>query len=275
MATFNSFLSFLIDGFLRPFRGVQPFWSLLAISALTGVLLLFIFRFTSNQNGIREAKNRIKAHLLEVRIFKDDLRILFSAQKMILKYNLKYLGFGLKPLVVIFLPVALLLIQLEGWFGQRPLNPGESTLLSVILSEEAVRLLPEVQLEVDEGLSIESPSLRIPSAREVDWMIQADKPGQHRLFIKLQGRTTPKIVAVNTGELARVSPVKVSSDSWAVALHPGEAPIARGEVIRQITLNYPSRSIDVLGWKLHWLLVFFVLSTLSGFLFRGLFRVEI
>jgi hypothetical protein len=275
MATFNSFFSSLIDGFLRPFRGVNPFWPLLIISVLTGVVLLFIFRFTSNQRGIQETKNRIKAHLLEVRIFKDDLRILLSAQKMILKYNFQYLGYGLKPLLVIFLPVALLLIQLEGWFGQRPLKPGESTLLSVRLADDAVGLLPEVALEGDEGLSIESPSLRIPSTREVDWKIRSDKTGELHLFIKLQGRTIPKLVTVSTGEPARVSPVKVSSDSWAVALHPGENPIAKDEVVRQITLDYPARSIEVFGWKLHWLLVFFVLSTLAGFLFKGLFKVEI
>jgi hypothetical protein len=212
---------------------------------------------------------------MEVRIFKDDLQTLLSAQKMILKYNLQYLGFGLKPLLVIFLPVALLLIQLEGWFGQRPLRPGESTLLSVRLSEVAVGLLPEVKIEGDEGLTIESPSLRIPSIREVDWKIRADKPGEHRLSVRLQGRTIPKLLTVSAGELARVSSVKVSSDSWAVALHPGEDPIANCDVVRQIALDYPARSIELFGWKLHWLLVFIVLSTLAGFLFKGLFRVEI
>jgi hypothetical protein len=275
MASFNSLLRSLIDRFLHPFRGIHPFWPLLILSVLTGVVLLLIFRYTSNQRGIQETKNRIKAHLMEVRIFKDDLQTLLSAQKMILKYNLQYLGFGLKPLLVIFLPVALLLIQLEGWFGQRPLKPGESTLLSVRLSEVAVGLLPEVKIEGDEGLTIESPSLRIPSIREVDWKIRADKPGEHRLSVRLQGRTIPKLLTVSAGELARVSSVKVSSDSWAVALHPGEDPIANCDVVRQIALDYPARSIELFGWKLHWLLVFIVLSTLAGFLFKGLFRVEI
>jgi hypothetical protein len=275
MASFNSLLRSLIDRFLHPFRGIHPFWPLLILSVLTGVVLLLIFRYTSNQRGIQETKNRIKAHLMEVRIFKDDLQTLLSAQKMILKYNLQYLGFGLKPLLVLFLPVALLLIQLEGWFGQRPLKPGESTLLSVRLSEVAVGLLPEVKIEGDEGLTIESPSLRIPSIREVDWKIRADKPGEHRLSVRLQGRTIPKLLTVSAGELARVSSVKVSSDSWAVALHPGEDPIANCDVVRQIALDYPARSIELFGWKLHWLLVFIVLSTLAGFLFKGLFRVEI
>jgi hypothetical protein len=148
-------------------------------------------------------------------------------------------------------------------------------LLSVRLSEVAVGLLPEVKIEGDEGLTIESPSLRIPSIREVDWKIRADKPGEHRLSVRLQGRTIPKLLTVSAGELARVSSVKVSSDSWAVALHPGEDPIANCDVVRQIALDYPARSIELFGWKLHWLLVFIVLSTLAGFLFKGLFRVEI
>src|SRR3974377_243951 len=115
MVTFNSILSSLLDLLLGPFRGLHPFWALLILSVMVGAVLLVVFRYTSNQRGIQETKNRIKAHLLEIRLFKDDLRVLLSAQGSILKYNLRYMAYGLKPLLVIILPVALLLIQLEGW----------------------------------------------------------------------------------------------------------------------------------------------------------------
>ena len=275
MVIFNSILSTLFDSVLRPFHGVNPFWPLLVLSVLMGAVLLVVFRYTSNQRGIQETKNRIKAHLLEIRLFKDDLGILLSAQGMILKYNFRYFAYGLKPLLVIILPVAALLIQMEGWFGSRPLRPGESALVSVYLSGGISEPLPSVEMEVDDGLAIESPSLRIPATREVDWKIRAKKPGNYHLLVKLQGVMIPKTVTVSAGELARVSPIKPSSDLWDVALHPGESPIPKDLPVKQISLDYPSRSIDVLGWKLHWLLVFFVISTLTGFLFKGFFKVEI
>jgi hypothetical protein len=275
MVTFNSILSSILDGLLRPFHGVHPFWPLLSFSVLMGTVLLVVFRYTSNQQGIQESKNRIKAHLLEIRLFKDDLGVLLSAQRSILKYNLRYMAYGLKPLLVIILPVAVILIQLEGWFGSRPLKPGESTLVSAFISAEGSNDLPLVELEVSDGLVIESPSLRIPAAREVDWKIRAESPGEHYLLVKLKGMEIAKSVTVSAGGLARVSMVRPSSDFWGVALHPGESPIPKDDPVREISLNYPSRSIDVFGWKLHWLLVFFVFSTLSGFLFKGLFRVEI
>lgn len=39
------------------------------LSLLT-VLMLFIYKKTSNQSGIKEAKNLIKGYLLEIRLFK-------------------------------------------------------------------------------------------------------------------------------------------------------------------------------------------------------------
>ncbi|HVN80041.1 MAG TPA: hypothetical protein VMW38_13670 [Terriglobia bacterium] len=275
METINSILGSMLDGLLRQFHGAHPFWPLLILSALMGMVLLGVFRFTSNQQGIQETKNRIKAHLLEIRLFKDDLGALLSAQGSILKYNLQYMAYGLKPLLVIIIPVAVMLIQCEGWFGSRPLKPGEFTLVSAFMSADESDNLPLVELEVSDGLSIETPSLRIPAVREIDWKIKAEKPGEHYLLVKLKGKEIAKSVTVSTGGLARVSPVRPSADFWSVALHPGESPIPKDDPVREISLDYPSRSIDVFGWKLHWLLVFFVLSTLSGFLFKGLFKVEI
>ena len=275
MVTFDSILSSLLDLLLGPFRGLHPFWALLILSVMVGAVLLVVFRYTSNQRGIQETKNRIKAHLLEIRLFKDDLRVLLSAQGSILKYNLRYMAYGLKPLLVIILPVALLLIQLEGWFGFRPLKPGEAALFSVFLSSEGQGDLASVELEADDGVAIESPSLRIPATGEVDWGIRAEIPGEHHLLVKLKGTEISKSVTVSAGEMVRVSPVKPSSNFWCVALYPGESPIPKDSQVRQINLDYPSRSIDILGWKLHWLLVFFVLSTLTGFLLKGLFKVEI
>ncbi len=275
METIYSLLASVIDFFLNPFRSLQPFWPLSLLSVITGIFLLVIFRFTSNQKGIQDTKNKIKAHLLEVRIFKDDLKILLSAQGSILKYNAKYFLYGLKPLVFMIIPVGVLLIQLEGWFGQRPLLPGEQTMVTVQMNHEGAGLLSQVEIEGDFGVIVETPSLRIPSSLEVNWRLRARSPGNHQMLIKLPGQIVPKSVTVASDGLARVSPVKPSSGFWDVFLHPGEQPIAENSPIRQIILTYPPRSIDILGWKLHWLLVFLVLSTLAGFLFKGVFGVEI
>jgi hypothetical protein len=67
----------------------------------------------------------------------------------------------------------------------------------------------------------------------------------------------------------------VASSFWDILLNPGEMPIAKDSSVKQIKIDYPSRSIEIFGWNLHWLIVFFVLSIVFGFAFKGLFKVEV
>ena len=62
------------DLVLLPFQSLAPFWPLLFFSLLLGVFMLIVFRHTSDQKQIKEIKERIKAHVFEIRIFKDDVR---------------------------------------------------------------------------------------------------------------------------------------------------------------------------------------------------------
>lgn len=237
--------------------------------------MLIIFRYTSNQERIKETKDRIKAHLMEIRLFKDDLGILISAQKNILLYNTKYMKYALKPMLFMIIPVAIILIQLDGWFGFRPLNIGESTVVTVKVSDREVGLLSDVMIEVDKGLVVETPPLRIQGLREVAWRVRAQAIGEHNIVIKVSGHTFQKRISVSDGELKRVSHRVVASSLMDVFLNPGEKPMPRGSFIEQIEVYYPERLIEIFGWKTHWLVVFFALSILFGFVFKRFFKVEI
>ncbi len=275
MQVFNSALNSFFDLLLLPFQAVHPVFPLLLISLLTGILLLVIFRYTSNQKGIGETKEKIKAHLLELRIFKDDPRILLSAQKEILFYNARYFMYGIRPLVVMLVPVTILLIHLDNWFGYRPVRPGESTVVSVRLADEAATGLAKVGLHANQGLFLETSALRIPAEREVDWRIRAAKPGQQAVEITVLGQSFRKSVVVSENRLEKVSHSLVLAEFWTTLLHPNEQPINRGSLVARVDVDYPPRSISIFGWKLHWMWVFFISSTAFGFMFKGFFKVQI
>ena len=131
MAVVNTVLNGLFDLLMFPFRALDAWWGMVAISLLTGLLMLAVFRLTSNQAGIRAAKDRIKAHLLEMRLFKDNFRVSFGAQRQILAANWRYIGYSAKPLLVMIVPLVLILIQLNFWFGYEPLAVGQTAILKV------------------------------------------------------------------------------------------------------------------------------------------------
>ena len=265
----------IFDLVLLPFWSLDPFWSLLLFSLLLGVFMLIVFRYTSDQKQIKVAKDRMKAHVFEIRIFKDDLRILLSAQKNVVLYNLKYMQHFVRPMLFMAIPMVVVLLQLEGWFGYRPLNPGESAIVSVKKPMSEGIEMAKVALAAEKGLTVETPPLRIPG-EEVDWRVRADEPGEHTLTLTVLGQVLQKkVVVFPNGSLARVSPGAATAGLlWGASLNSdGESPLVNAAQF--IEVEYPSRTIRVLGWELHWLLVFFVLSTVFAFALKGFFKVEI
>jgi len=272
----NSVLCGLFDLLMTPVQSLNPLLSLFFFSLPTGIFMLLVFRYTSDQKGIKETKDKIKAYLLEIRIFKDNLSIQLSAQKKLLIYNAIYMKHAIRPVLFMIVPVALLIIQMDAWYGRRPLRLGESTIVSIQVSDGGgMELLSNTSIEMDKGMTIQKPSLRIAEARELDWTVRADALGVHKVSVNLSGHRFPKNVIVSDGRLARVSPHSVNSSVWGAILNPGTEPIAENSFLKRIEIRYPSRSIDLFGLKIHWLIVFFVLTTIVAFAFKRMFKVEI
>jgi hypothetical protein len=275
MAVVNSVLNGLFDVLLFPFRTLDAWWGMLAVSLLTGLLMLAVFRLTSNQAGIRAAKDRIKAHLLEMRLFKDNFRVSLGAQRRILAANMKYISYSAKPLLVMIVPLVLILVQLNFWFGYEPLAEGEPAILKVRLDAGVDPLKTEVSLEVPPSILIETPPLRIAEEREVDWRIRPQAAGPASLGIIVGGSRNEKSVRVGGAPLSRLSPVRVRGRFPDTLLYPGEPPLPAGGPVRSIEVVHVERRLPFLGLRLHWLVAYFALSVVLGFALKRPFKVEI
>ncbi len=275
MWTFNSIIAKIFEVLFLPFRSLSPWWGMLVVSFLTGLVMLFIFKYTSNQAGIRRTKDRIKAHLLEMRLYQDSLRNSFKAQGGILKANLKYMSHSLKPLLVMFVPVILILIQLNFWFAYRPLKPGEPVLLKVKLNKSFSPMETEIVLQPAPGLQIETPGLRIEEESEIDWRISFTEAGIYSLKLLVGSESLNKSVAVGQKSLSILSPRRVSKSFWEQLFYPTEPPLIKNSAVQDIEILYPAGGLPFLGWNMHWLIAFFIFSVLFGFSLKGLFGVEI
>ena len=71
---------------------VLPGWlSAMAIAAVTGLLLLWVFKYTSNQRAIKRARDDVNAHLLALKLFKESTSVTLQAQGRILMGTLRLL----------------------------------------------------------------------------------------------------------------------------------------------------------------------------------------
>ena len=271
----NTVLNKIFDIIFLPFQGMSPWVGMIIISLLTGFLMLFIYRHTSNQVGIKRVKDRIKANLLEIRLFKDNMSVSLKAQGNILLANLKYITYSFKPLLVMIVPIILILVQLNFWFGYQPLKVGESTILKVKLEEGQNPLILDLKVEPSAALSIETPPLRIEEEREISWRLRANEKGIHKLNLTLDNQRLFKEVLVAQKALIKVSPQKVERGFFNELFNPVEKPLPRDLPIKSIEILYPSKSMSLFGRHIHWLIVYFALSIILGFAFKGIFKVEI
>lgn len=276
MQTINTAASKFFDIIFRPFLEMSPWAGMAAVALLTAVLMLVIFRLTSNQAGVREAKNRIKAHLLEMRLYRDQPSAVFRAQGRILKANLKYMGHNAKPLAVMIIPLVLILAHLNTRFGYEALETGEPFLLKVLTAENAARPSElNLRIEAPAELVVETPAVRIDDEREIVWRLSARESGSAAVRVKAGSAEAVKSVAVDTPPLSGVFPRKVRKSLFDQFLYPGDPPLPAESPFRRIEITYPAARMSLFGWRMHWIIPYFVLSLALGFALKGPFKVEI
>src|SRR5262249_51834361 len=123
-----------LGGWLLAPVGVLPGWLSATLAAVaTGVLLLVVFKHTSNQRAIKQARADIKAHLLSLKRFTASAPVALQAQGGILLGALRLLALAVVPMLVMVVPVCLILGQLALWYQARPLQVGEDAVLTVRL----------------------------------------------------------------------------------------------------------------------------------------------
>jgi len=275
MWVFNTIFGKIFEFMFLPFRGMSPWVAMTIVSFVTGLLMLFIFRYTSNQEGIKRTKNKIKAHLLEMRLFSDNMGVSLKAQGNILKANLRYIAYSAKPMLFMIIPVILILVHINFWFGYDSLQPGEDALLKLMLTEDMSASQTEVLLEPSPGITVETDPLRIEEFREIDWRISATENGVHILNFTVDGQPFTKNVHVGQARLTKISPRKVGRAFFDQVFYPAEAPVSGGIPVEKVEIAYPEHKMNLFGWKMHWLIAYFALSVVFGFAFKGVFGVEI
>jgi hypothetical protein len=270
--TFNAISSAVFDVLLAPFGHGAAGFDLLFWPIVCGVIALIIYKYVSNQRGIERAKDQIKMHLLEVRLWRHELRTVFPAIGRILVKNAVYVGHNLAPMVVLIVPFLIVLVQLEANYAFAPSEPGTVQLLHVTLAEDAVVRPTEVRLALPEGVSLDAPPVRTPDG-EVFWRLRADAPGDHVLTLQAGDAVLEKGWAV--GGPPRKVPVKRTRD-WEAFLYPGEAGIPAGSPFHAAVLRYPVRQLPWLpDGELGVLAWFFILSLVAGFALKDVFGVTL
>jgi hypothetical protein len=270
----NTVLNPLFSALFFPFRSAAPEWTLAWISLVTAVMALLVYRFFSAQESIRKVKEQLKANILEMRLYQDDPVLMGRAIVSVLRNNFKYLRLNLKPFLFMFIPVVLVLIQMESRFGFRPLQPGDSFLVKTIWeSESSVSRTSPLSLNLSGGISLASPALRIRENQEIDWKLEVTRDGPASLDIVMNHEKVN--IPVEIGErVIPVSPWNGKKGSLDMIFFPAAHPLPSSGDLLSVEIDYPRRDFRFCGYPVYWIWPYFILSLIAGYMLKGLFRVQ-
>jgi hypothetical protein len=249
-----------------------PLLLVLAISIVIGLLMVIVFRYTSDQKAIGRAKDRLKANLLAVRLFQDQLPVVMRAYGRILRGTGSYLRLAFTPFLIAILPITFLIIQLDRYFGWMPLQPAQTFLVEARVADPTA--LNEASLQLPPELSSSAPPVHVPIDREVVWRVVARGEGRYDIGIAAAGQTVSKQVVVTPG-LARISPVRLRGNFWERMFTSGEPALADNSPVQSITISYAPRVIPFAWMEWNWIMLFFVVSLIAGFIFKSALGIQV
>lgn len=269
--TAGSILNGFFDILLVPFRSLPHIWGLLFISLLSGLGMIMIFSLVSNQQKISRLRKRMGGEVLGILLHVSNPgTVIKFAVKLILS-NTVYLGYLLKPLLVIAIPFMLVWGQLDARYSSSKMSRD----YPITVTLHYVHGLP-----IRDNYAIEAVGLEvIPPVVMVDTLDEASfrlLPCSDSLYSVKIGETWIQLGRTENWNGCRILSGFDSGGSLKRLFCPW---IGRVRSIESGPdsgwYSLPDARYSVLGGHWSWIAVFLVFSTFSATVGAKLFKIKI
>ncbi len=250
----------------------SPLAIVIWVSLVVGLVMVVLFGYTSDQKAIGIAKDQLKAHLLAVRLYRDQIPVVMGSYGKILRGTGRYLKLAFMPLLYVIIPITLLMVQIDRYLGQTPIAVNTPFLLTVKLAGNDG--LNDVALELPAEIALTAPAVHIADTSEIVWRLAGAKDGKYEVKINAAGQSATKAVCIGS-DLPRISTVRLRGRFWERLFSSAEPALPDNSPIEFVSINYPDRDIEIAGYGMNWIWMFFILSMMAGFIFKELLGIKI
>jgi hypothetical protein len=186
---------------------------------------------------------------------------------------MRYLGHSFRPLLVIIVPILLVCVQMQLRYGYENPRPGDELNVFLKLNPETDILSSRIKLETSPGISVAAPDLRINKLNEIDWRIGVGGEGDFQIRFDINGEAIKRPLSTSR-EIERIYPVTERASFLGILKYPGEELLNKTGPVLSLRIDYPPRSINLFGLRLHWIIVYFFLAMVFGLLLKRLLKVD-
>jgi len=252
----------------------SPLAVVVILSVVVGLGMVLLFGYTSDQKAIGVAKDQLKAHLLAVRLYRDQLHVVMGSYGRVLRGTGRYLRLAFKPLLYVAIPITLLIVEMDRSLGWTAIQTNTPFLLTVRVSDAGA--LNGISIELPPEIIATAPPVHVPADNEAVWRLAASREGSYEVKIISGSESVTKTVRVSS-QLARLSSECLRDHFWARMFFSGEQALPENGPIESITVDYRERRIPlgIAGYEINWIWLFFILSMIAGFIFKEVLEIRI
>ena len=272
MNAINRAATTVFDLLVKPFSALGPELTIVILSGLFGIIALILFKFISFQKGIKATKDKIKAGMIEIRIYQNDLGIVSKAVGKVLGRNFQYMGLNILPFIPLSIPFVLALAQLVCRFGFAPIPewedhrewlPGRGTVIEVAMEKGEEAAIADLEVRLPDTLEVKQPLMR-NSGAGLAWIeVVAKGSGDETIeFVFPDGSTDTKRIVTGDGPMPKLMAGERVSNFWKQWLWPAE-PSFDNTSIDEVKFTYPDRELRWMPDGVIGVLLAFVVASMA------------
>ena len=241
----------LLDPVFNPLLSLGPFWALFIISFVISLVIVVIYKYTTDQTLMKSLKDEMKEFQKEIKELKEHPEQAMKVQKKAMQTNMKYMMQSFKSTIYTFVPIIILFGWLNANLTHLPIMPGEEFSVSALFDKGVEG---EAEIMYPEALTLQSDAIKQIESGKIDWALSGPA-GEYTLGVKYGERSYVKNLLIDEKQYEKVEQ-KYKGDVKLIKIN-----------------NEPLKVINLFGWKMGWLMSYIVFSLVFSIALRKLFKV--
>lgn len=248
---FESFLNPIFN----PLLNVPGIVAIAVISLIVSLITILIYKFTTDQNLMKQLKEELNAFQKEMKELKDHPDKAMEVQKKAMATNSKYMMQSMKPTLFTFLPIIIIFGWLNAHLAFMPLEVGQEFPITVIFDKG---VYGNMSIDLPSQLSLLSEKTRTIENGQLSWLMKANETGEYLVEFSSNNKiyNTNVLITDKQGYYAPVS--KAVNDKTVKSINIG---------------NKKNIMLDLGFLKLDWLWSYILISLVASMLLRKWMKV--
>ncbi len=274
MGLFN-ILDPILNVVIGPLINAGYLIALIVLALAINLLLLLIYKKTTNQELMKRLKDEMKELQNETKPLKDHPEKMMEVQRRTMETNMKYMKQSLKPNLYTFIPIIIILGWMSTQFAFLPIMPGDEFNVTIQVADP----VKKVTMGSPAGLQLISNATQTVANHEARWTLKAKDEGLKTLQFQTDNEVTAQKNVLVTKERKYLSPVKTQKGIIDYIYGSSEYLTAEEKkAVSSITLTQkpilPLGNGSLFGWQPGWLGTYIILSIVLNLVLRKLLKLH-